>query len=194
MKTERRINMLNEQTPANISHTVIVHAGSYKDFIHTLTHKYPSIRVLFVKKVAIHYYILQLEDIGNKQISKKELYSLPVMALREEFSNYIFFKNVKSYNNVLKRMCNASENKDAAYELFQQMLTPFEKGKIINLQDAKKLKYSTGEVTSTIFSQESIKSMKTLAHLFELSEVELDDVKKNFVEMIKKNNWKVGIY
>jgi hypothetical protein len=91
-------------------------------------------------------------------------------------------------------MCNASENKDAAYELFQQMLTPFEKGKIINLQDAKKLKYSVGEVTSTIFSQESIKSMKTLAHLFELNEVELDDVKKNFVEMIKKNNWKVGIY
>jgi hypothetical protein len=186
--------MLDEITPANISHTVIVHAGSYKDFIHTLTEKYPTVYVLFVKKVAIHYYILQLEDRGDKAVSKKELYSLPVMALREEFSNYIFFKNVKSYNNVLKRMCNASENKDAAYELFQHMLTPFEKGKIIRLQDAKKIKYTLNDTTSSIFSQESIKSMKTLANLFELDTIELDDVERNFTQIIKKNKWKVGIY
>lgn len=186
--------MLKDEIPANISHTVIVHAGSQKDFINKLTTKYPSLHILFIKKVAIHYYIIQLEDRGDTPISKKQIYELPLMALREEFSNYIFFKTVKAYNNVLKRMCNANENKDAAYELFLQMLTPFEKGMIIKLQDAEKIKYTVNDTVNTIFSKESIKSMRTLANLFEINEIEVDGQKRDFLELIKKNKWKVGIY
>ena len=47
------------KTPAYISHTVLVHAGSYRYFLTKLTTNLPQLHVKFVKKVAIHYYILQ---------------------------------------------------------------------------------------------------------------------------------------
>ena len=91
--------MAHSNLPANISHTVLVHAGSYKNFLTQLS-KYPQLKPKFVKRVAIHYYIVQLEDSGEKGVTKQEIYSLPIMAMREEFSSYIFFKNIRSYNNV----------------------------------------------------------------------------------------------
>ena len=74
--------MVRNQLPALISHTVLVHAGSYNDFISKLVSKYPDQKIVFVKRVAIHYYILQLEDNSTAGIKKQELYDLPLMALR----------------------------------------------------------------------------------------------------------------
>ena len=185
--------------PACISHTVLVHAGSYKDFLKQLTTKFPDLHIKFVKRVAIHYYILQLEDHSEKGIKKQEIYDLPVMALREEFSSYTFFKNTRSYNNVLKRMCNANDNKDAAYDFLQHMMTPFEKSRILHLQDAKKLEIvekdeANQECHVTYLSHEEIVSMKVLSKIFNLSKVVVDDEEKEFNELVKDQNWIIGIH
>jgi len=188
--------MTNPNLPANISHTVLVHAGSYKDFL-TQVAKYPQLKLKFVKKVAIHYYIVQLEDTGEKGITKQQIYSLPIMAMREEFSSYIFFKNLKSYNNVLKRMCDANHNKDAAYDLLQHMMTPFEKSRILKLYDAKSLKIEEQkdkEVISTNYYGESLKGMDVLNKLFSLKEVVVDDIELTFNELIKNKTWVIGIH
>ena len=83
--------------PANISHVVIVHGGSYNDFLNKINTKYPNLLMRFTKKVATHYYIIQLEDEGVTEVTKQELYDLPIIAMREEFSGYIFFKSVAVY-------------------------------------------------------------------------------------------------
>jgi len=189
--------MTDLKVPANISHTVLVHAGSYKSFLSQLTIKFPQLKPKFIKKVAIHYFIIQLEDVGEKAISKKDIYSLPLMAMREEFSSYIFFKNVRSYNNVLKRMCDGNNNKNAAYDLLQHMMTPFEKSRILNLCDAKTLTIEEEEDKETIitsYSGEALKSMEVLNKLFSLNKVEVDNVDLAFNELIKKETWYIGIH
>lgn len=183
--------------PANTSHTLLVHAGSYKDFLGKLTSNYPQLHIKFVKKVAIHYYIIQIEDVGQTDIPKEKIYELPIMALREEFSNYIFFKNVKSYNNVLKRMCDASHNPNAAYDLLQHMMTPFEKGKILDVEKASKVEITEEDdqhrtIQTTYFVQK-METMSFLNKLFPASEVKVDGVEKKFVDLIKTQHWKVGI-
>ena len=42
-------------------------------------------------------------------------------------------------------MCNANENKNAAYVLLQHMMTPFEKSLLIELKDAKSTYYLFNE-------------------------------------------------
>lgn len=189
------------QLPANISHTVLVHSGSYKDFLSKLTQKFPDLKIRYVKRVAIHYYILQLEDTteGDKGISKDDIYNLPLMALREEFSSYLFFKNVRSYDNVLKRMCNAKENEDAAYTLMQHMMTPFEKSIMLDLQDAKSLKICTKnekneEMNITYCNHESIVGAEALNKLFQIETAEIDGVEKNFADLAKEKVWMIGIH
>lgn len=188
------------KAPAYISHTVLVHAGSYSEFLAQLTAKYPLLQIKFVKKVAIHYYILQLEDHSTLQVKKEEIYKLPIMALREEFSGFIFFKSTKAYNNVLKRMCNASNNEMAAYDLVQHMLTPFEKSALLGLEDAQSLEYKEvndkNETTIlTIFRKEEILSMKTLNKLFGLEDVKVNGEDKTFSNLVKeKSNWTIGIH
>lgn len=190
--------MVRNQLPALISHTVLVHAGSYKDFISKLNSKLPELKIKFVKKVAIHYYILQLEDTSEAGIKKQAIYDLPLMALREEFSSYIFFKNTKSYNNVLKRMCNASENKNAAYLLLQHMMTPFEKSLLIELKDAKSLCIEeineSKEAQTTTYYGEALKSMEVLNKIFSLEKVLVDDEEKEFASEAKDLTWVVGIH
>ena len=189
--------MAKAKAPAFISHTVLVHAGSYNDFLKKLTTQFPDLQITFCKRKAIHYYILQLEDHSEKGISKKDIYTLPIMAIREEFSSYIIFKNSKGYNNVLKRMCNSDKNEDAPYELFQDLLTPFEKSALIDLEDAKKLQYDEvsekGETMSTTIYN-GINSMKTLNKLFTLNKVKVDDEEKEFTDLVKKLNWQIGIH
>ena len=119
------------------------------------------------------------------------------MAMREEFSSYIFFKNIRSYNNVLKRMCDGNHNKDAAYDLLQHMMTPFEKSRVLKLYDAKSLKIEEEkdkEIVSTSYYGEALKSMEVLNKLFSLSKVEVDDIELTFSELIKKETWYVGIH
>lgn len=182
--------------PNNISYTALVHAGSYKDFVAKLVKDFPTLKIRHAKKVAIHYYIFQLEDTTEKGISKKAIYNLPLMALREEFSSYIFFKNTKSYNNVLKRMCNASEDKDAAYKLALYMMTPFEKGKILDLDNAESLEIvvieNSKEVSQTYFT-EAIKQPKVATNLFCVNKAKVDDKLIDLLETIKGEKWIVGI-
>ena len=188
--------MAHSNLSANISNTVLVHAGSYKSFLIQMS-KYTQLKPKFVKKVAIHYYVVQLEKKKKKGVTKQEIYSLPIMAMREEFSSYIFFKNIRSYNNVLKRMCDGNHNKDAAYDLLQHMMTPFEKSRVLKLYDAKSLKIEEEkdkEIVSTSYYGEALKSMEVLNKLFSLSKVEVDDIELTFNELIKKETWYVGIH
>lgn len=186
--------------PANISHTVLVHAGSYKEFLGKLTSQYPKLIIKFCKKVAIHYYILQLEDQSEEKdgIKKQAIYDLPIMALREEFSSFIFFKTIRSYNNVLKRMCHADDNKDAAYELLQHMMTPYEKSLMINLVDAKSLELTetnaqNEEMLVTYYSKDTINSMNVLNKMFPVDKVKVDNEEKSFTDLAKEQTWIVGI-
>lgn len=182
--------------PSNISYTILVHAGSYNDFIAKLNKSFPSLKIRHLKRVAIHYYIFQVEDTTEKGISKKAIYDLPLMALREEFSSYIFFKSTKSYNNVLKRMCHANEDKEAAHKLTCYMLTPLEKGKILKLDDAESLEIkvveNNEEVTKTYF-KEAINQPKVLANLFCISEAKVDEKQVNLLNEIKDEKWVIGI-
>lgn len=185
--------------PAFISYTVLVHAGSYKDFLTKLTKEYPDLQIRFCKRMAVHYYILQLEDHSEKGIDKQKIYNLPLMGLREEFSSYIFFKNIKSYNNVLKRMCNAKENDNAPYILVQHMMTPFEKSRILNLEEAKSLEIkelTTDKLSKTITycSHDKIMSAEVLNKLFSLDKVSVDDKEKEFVDLVKDLTWQIGIH
>jgi len=191
------------KVPAFISHTVLIHAGSYKDFTVKLTTKYPKLAIKFVKKIAIHYFIVQLEDHNDKAISNKEIYNnLPIMALREEFSGFIFFKSTKAYNNVLKRMCNAPENEMAAYDLVQHMLTPFEKGVLLKLDEAKKIEYDEMPVYgqtpmhTSICGNEHINNIQTLSKLFSIQKVTVDDKEIDLSEVVKnrRKEWIVGIH
>ena len=190
------------KAPAFISHTVLVHAGSYKDFMIKLTTTYPKLAIKFVKKVAIHYYVIQLEDHSDVAIKKQQIYDLPIMALREEFSGFVFFKNTKSYNNVLKRMCNAPTNEMAAYDLVQHMLTPFEKGVMLSLAEAKEIEFEIKEpyqkeaMVTKISGTEQINNIQTLTKLFGVQKVKVDgveiDLSLEVKDMLKK--WTVGIH
>ena len=187
----------SSQFPANTSHTVLVHAGSYKDFLAKITSQYPQLQLRFFKKVSIHYYIIQLEDTGKDDVPKQKIYELPIMALREEFSNYIFFKNTKTYNNVLKRMCDANHNPNATYDLLQHMMTPFEKSKILDIDRVSKLEIEEEDEkhqkTITTYYTKHMEFMNLLAKLFPASVVKTDGVEKNFAELIKPQHWKIGI-
>ena len=189
--------MTKSALPANISYVVLIHAGSYKNFLSQVNIQYPQLKLRFIKKVAIHYYVVQIEDTDDKGLKKQQIYNLPIMAMREEFSNYIFFKNVKSYNNVLKRMCDGNHNKNAAYDLSQHMMTPFEKSRLLKLDEAKSLKIEEQEgkeIISTSYYGSHIISPEVLNKLFKLSKVIVDDKELIFNELIKKENWTIGIH
>jgi Trp operon repressor len=184
--------MANEKMPAFISYVVIVHAGSYNNFLKQLQ-EIKELNVKFVKRVAIHYYIVQIEDLGKTD--KQKLYDLPIMAMREEFSSYIFFKQVRSYNNVLKIMCKAKENDKAAYDLLQNMLTPFEKYRLLNLEDAKELQiteFKEKDSYSTTYYGAGIETM-AIGKLFNLDKVTVDKKEINFNDLVKDQKWFIGI-
>lgn len=193
--------MDKNKVPANISHVVLVHAGSYNDFLQKLTSQYPDLKIRFVKRLAIHYYILQLEDCSEpgKEIEKEKIYKLPIMAMREEFSSYIFFKTIKAYNNVLKRMCHADDNKDASFVLSQHMMTPFEKSRILHLDKAESLTIKTltaanEDCITTYYKPEDINSYNTLNKLFSLDKVKVNNEDKDFTSIAKDMTWVIGIH
>ena len=191
--------MTKEQLPAFISHTVLVHGGSYSAFIEQLQKVLPQLQIKFAKRVKIHYYILQLEDHSETPITKKQIYDLPILAMREEFSKYIFFKNIKSYNNVLKRMCDADKNSNAPFVLGQHMMTPFEKSMMINLQEAPNLSLSgvneNNEEYSVYYDKKVLQnSLNVLAELFKVDKCKIGDKEENFTLLAKKQKWTVGIH
>lgn len=181
------------QLPANISYTLLVHAGSYKDFLNKITTKFTNRLVIrYVKREAVHYYVVQVEDIGK--VEKKEIYDLPIMALREEFSSYVFFKSSRAYNNVLIRMCDAKHNEDGAYLLMEHMMTPLEKSILLNLEEAESLTYEDEKQQITTYcNHDSIIGAESLNKLFSSIKVKVNNKEENLIELAKKRHWVIGV-
>lgn len=180
--------------PANISYTLLVHGGSYKNFQKKMATDFPHLLIKEIKQKAVHYYIVMVTEDGQEAYKKEDIYKLPIMAMREEFSNYLFFKKIAAYNNALKFMCRGLDNKEAPYELYQEMLTPFEKMKYAEIDNNTK-QITLEEVNNTtvsyfgtsIFGTESVKA------LFEKSKVKVDNKEYNFVELLKEQKLLIGI-
>jgi hypothetical protein len=183
--------------PANISYTLLVHAGSYKDFIKKMERDFKDLEIKYTKQKAVHYYIVMVTENGKTEYKKEDIYKLPIMGMREEFSNYLFFKSIKAYNNVLKLMLNGKENNNAPYELFVEMMTPIEKYKFGDVnKDTKSVKYSrkqgAQEVDTSIYGSH-IYDAKTLSEVFEGYEIAVDDKKIDYIDLIKKQKLTVGV-
>ena len=179
--------------PANLSYTLLVHAGSFKDFNKKLASNYPDLITTAIKQRATHYYIVCVTENGKTEYSKEEIYKLPIMALREEFSNYLFFKSVKAYNNVLKFMCGGSSNKNAPYELYTEMLTGVEKFKFGNItKDTKSVGYTLGKMSTTVYGN-AVFTKDTLVKVFDSTEMKVDGKAIDFAELLQKQNPLIGI-
>ena len=183
--------------PANISYTLLVHAGSYKDFMKKIERNFPDMEIKYTKQKAVHYYIVQITENGKTEYKKEDIYKLPIMGMREEFSNYLFFKSVKAYNNVLKLMLNGKENDKAPYELFVEMMTPIEKLKYGEVgKDTKSLKYTRkqgGQEVDTSIYGSHIYEAKTLGEIFEGYEIAVDDKEIDYIGLIKKQKLMIGV-
>jgi hypothetical protein len=183
--------------PANLSYVLLVHAGSYKDFTKKIARDFPDLEIKADKQRATHYYVVIVTENGKTEYKKEDIYRLPIMGMREEFSNYLFFKSVKAYNNVLKLMLNGKENNNAPYDLFIEMLTPFEKYKYGKVsQETKSIKYTqkqSGQEVDTTICGAHIFNAKTLNEVFSGYDFQVDDKEIDFVELIKKQKLTVGV-
>lgn len=184
--------------PANISYTLLVHAGSYKDFTKKMERDYADLEIKSTKRRAVHYYLVLVSENGKTEYKKEDIYKLPIMAMREEFSNYVFFKSVKAYNNVLKIMCGGKDNDKAPYQLFEEMLTPIEKYKYGEVDKSvksigfTKINENNTEVSTTIFGQHAFDAA-ILSDIFEGKDFKVDDKEIDLVELLKAQNLKIGI-
>lgn len=190
------------KAPAFISYVVLVHGGSYQKFLEKLNKELPSVKIIFCKKVAVHYYILQLEDHTALPITQKQLASLPLMAFREEFSSYVIFKGMKGLKTTLSRMCEEKDEDDASVELIEKMLTPFEKGLVLDISNISTLEYqermenNMGIATTTLKDKKDIESLNTLNKLFCLDKVKIDDKDVDLKEIVKtkfSKKWTIGV-
>ena len=192
-----------DKAPAFISYVVLVHGGSQKKFLERLKKECPELRIVFCKKIAIHYYVMQLEDHSATPITKKQLANLPIMAFREEFSSFLIFKGGKGLKTTLTRMCQEEDEDDASIELVEKMLTPFEKSQILNLAEAEKLEFEEpigegkeGTITTIIKNKEELKSMQTLNKIFNLDKVTIDNEDIDLKEMVRTKftkKWTIGV-
>lgn len=183
--------------PANISYTLLVHAGSYKDFTKKITDRFKDLQIVYVKQKAIHYYILQIVDNSVDGYKKEDIYKLPIMAMREEFSNYLFFKSIKGYNNVLRLMCNGKNNQNAPYDLYTDMLTSIEKLKLSSVDNqTEKIKYvkntDSVQTTITVFKN-NIFNKDTLKDLFNINTFDVNNNTIDFTSILKKQNLIIGV-
>ena len=158
------------EMPANISYTLLVHAGSYKDFTKKIAQNFEGLDIKCVKQKAIHYYIVQITENGKAEYKKEEIYKLPIMAMKEEFSNYLFFKSIKAYNNVLKIMCDGNHNDNAPYVKNE----------------------NNTEVDTTVFGA-NIFSASTLNNIFEVIKFKVDDKEIDLTELLKKQKLTIGV-
>jgi len=189
---------MNTKVPQKISYVVVIHAGSYKNYEKELKKKFPTIVQKFSKRVGIHYYIEQLENESEPKISLKDLYTLPIMGIREELSTYAFFKSTKTYNNVLIRLCDSKHDKDAQYQLVQLMLTPFEKSYYCFSTGHSRISYTEENIErktkKTYFiNTEDDYSFDNMDKLFNINEFDVLEQHFSFKELVKKLTWEVGI-
>lgn len=190
--------MDNKVLPSVISYTLLVHAGSYSTFKARFEKEVPNLEIVREKKKAIHYYIIQVREKKGTSTNKEDIYKLPLMSMREEFSNYLFFKSVKAYNNALKGMKKEGNEKDLPYVLYQEMITPLEKVIIGNIGDnVKSLMFknvdSRGNVSVINIPNKDLDERSTLDLLFENDSCSIDGKDYNFKEEIKKESLKIGI-
>lgn len=179
--------------PANFSYILLVHAGSYKDFNKKIARDFENLTITAVKQKAVHYYIVQVTENGKTEYKKDDIYKLPIMAMREEFSNYLFFKSVKAYNNVLKLMCNGKTNQNAPYDLYLDMLTGLEKLKYGNVnKDTKELSFCNGNNKTTVYGS-TICKQETLNELFNINELQLNGETINLIDKLKEQKLIVGV-
>lgn len=186
-----------DKMPANYSYVVLVHGGAFKKFCEQLASK-PELQIKYIKKIAIHYYVIQLECTEAKPLNLIHIKNLPVMAFRDEFSSYIFFNAAKPFQTTLKRMCSSKEDDDAALELVSYMLTPWEKVKLLNINDKDDLEISRvdGKITRySIFSGADVLKNESLQKIFESDTITINEKEKNIVEELKgsPDKWTIGI-
>ena len=202
------VKMTEKDLPSCLSYIILSHAGSIKPLRRLIEKNLPEIRVIREKKVATHYYILHLELIANIEHAVEEIYKLPVMAVREEFTSTVLFKKVKTYNNALHMMYKKQTTLEKEYEenapflFITELLTPMEKYFLFNpTEDVKQisLKYEQiiGEekpvqVTHE-YQAESFKTAEFLDKLFEVDDAIVDGDFIEVVPRIKEANWKIGI-
>lgn len=184
--------------PANLSYTLLVHAGSFKDFNKKLAENFKDMTISSVKQRATHYYIVCITENGKTEYKKEEIYKLPIMAFKEEFSSYLFFKSVKAYNNVLKFMCGGKDNANAPYELFVEMLTGIEKYKYGNVtKDTKDLTYisqlANSEMLTTVYGASQIFTRDTMTKVFASKTMKVEGNEINFIDLLKKQKLQIGI-
>lgn len=189
--------MQKTDMPANLSYTFIVHGGAYKEFNKLFAKDFVDMNVVSVKQKAVHYYIVLATENGKTKYTKEQLYKLPVMAMREEFSNYVFFKSLKSYNNVLKIMCNGNDNENAPYDLFCELLTPIEKYKYGEVDSSvKTIEYTEMQdkvAVNTRVGGETIFKASTLQDVFQVNEMSVDGKKVEFSKLLKEQKLLIGI-
>jgi len=192
-KKESDNNMDKTDMPANLSYTLLIHAGSYKDFTKKIAKDFADLEIRAVKQKAIHYYIVWVSENGNTEYTKEALYKLPIMAMREEFSNYMFFKSIKAYNNVLKLMLNGKENKQAPYDLFKEMMTPIEKYKFGEVDNTiKNIQYTNGTTNTSVYGTH-IFDAKTLEEVFVGDALIVEGKPINLIDKLKEQHLRVGV-
>ena len=54
--------------PANISYVLLVHAGSYKDFVKKMERDFKDLEIKYTKQKAIHYYIVTVTENGKNLV------------------------------------------------------------------------------------------------------------------------------
>ncbi len=188
---------MNLETPKNISYTFIVHAGSYKDFEKKVSVLFPELKLRFSKQRSVHYYVLQFEEENSseKAYSKDKIYEkLPIMAMREEFSSYVFLKSMKAYNNILKIMFGGEKNKEAPYELISELLTCLEKYMLIKNNESYCFTVKEKEREITKFFYEDCRFSKEAQELmFDLNCVVVGKEKILFSNKLKEGKAFIGI-
>lgn len=187
-----------DKMPANYSYIVLVHGGAFKNFLEKLGTKLPELHIKYLKKIAIHYYVIQLECNNEKPVDLALIKNLPVMAFRDEFSSYIFFNNLKPFQTTLKRMCLSKEEDESALELINYMLSPWEKVKLLNINEKDDLEIAKveGKITKySMFSGADILKSDSLQKIFETDAIKINGKEKNVIEELKGSpeKWTIGI-
>lgn len=187
--------MDKNEMPSNISYTLLIHGGSLKAFLNKMAKDYPDLQIKMMKKKAIHYYVALITENGKTEYTKDQIYKLPIMAMREEFSNYLFFKSIKAYNNVLKFMYDGKNNTNAPYDLYVDMLTGIEKYKLAKInRDIKCVSYKKEDENSLVSVYgASIHNMDNIYKLFNADEIKLDDEEVDYALELKKQKLTIGI-
>lgn len=187
--------------PSELSYSVIVHGGSYNDFLHKLSVNYPFLEIAESKIENKHYHVITLREKKGANYKKEDLYKLPIIALREEFSNYMFFKNERAYKNTLRFMC--LETKEAcdkkAFLLFAKTLTVLEKIIFSDItEDTKKIdciSYINEIEANTIIADPSTinDNIGIREDIFKTQTMKVDGILYNFVDLMSKQTLNVGI-